>query len=117
MSDLRETVETHLLDYDSPEDAALKVIRADTWAKLQDTHERLRAVLWRKRPEPVRYYLNRMACLFLGLPADEETPEAVSAFDAPTQALVDELRRRVRDDGDRKAAAALGVTAPRRPRK
>lgn len=61
----------------------------------------------RKDGDSVYRYLNRAACLFLGL--EESMTSRATVQEASTEALVKELRKRARTEHDAIAAQALKI--------
>lgn len=98
---------------DSPAEVVLMLRSAAIWRHMEEAHHKLGAALKRRREEPVRYYLHRLAALFSGAPPPDRERPSPSPKDFETEELVFELRRRVREDRDPLAAWILGVSVRR----
>lgn len=104
-----------MISADSPHDAVLKLRSAELWRSMADANKKLATMIARKRDEAARYYINRIANLFLGMPPPPKSAMArPSLLDFETAEIVFELRRRVREERDAGAAAALCARMPAR---
>lgn len=100
---------------DAPADVALKVRTVALWRDMGAAHAKLGTMIARRREEPVRYYLDRLARLFLGMPPPKKRErERQPLADFDSEELVLELRRRVRMERDRYAASVLSMRLPER---
>ena len=100
---------------DSPHDTVLKLRSAELWRSMADANKKLATMIARKRDEAARYYLSRITNLFLGMPPPPKSAMGrPSLLDFETAEIVAELRRRVREERDSAAPAALCERMPAR---
>lgn len=105
---------------DSPEEAARKMHLIAEWVQLEDALERALRFAKRRNGVVLHHWLNRAACLFLGLMEDAPMQSQATVTESDSKTLVDEVVARAlagEPDARRAILAAANKLKSPLPRK